>query len=61
MSAFSLHLKPVSSSGAAYANVPVQNTQHMGWLRIDAPQAPRHDTQAVSTHGNLRLGCKRTC
>lgn len=24
MSAFSLHLKPVSSSGAAYANVPAQ-------------------------------------
>ena len=30
MSAFSLHLKPVSSSGAAYANVPVQSQQLWG-------------------------------
>lgn len=66
MSAFSLHLKPVSSSGAAYANVPVQI--HRTWAGCASMLRKRHSIRTLAnsllmasqTLLHPRLCCKRS-
>lgn len=56
MSAFSLHLKPVSSSGAAYANVPVHTRSEWAAcaLMLHRGQRPEHEALVVSADDIIR-------